>query len=121
MKKILIIDDAVDIVTSLEDLLVETGYKVFTAFNALSALKMTVDIIPDLILCDVFMPEMDGYEFLDKIKEHKATENIPVIILSAGADKANIEKGRNSGAVDFIIKPYNSLELLTLIKKAINN
>lgn len=121
MKKILIIDDAIDIVTSLVDLLEETGYKTFTAFNAVSALEITRDIIPDLILCDVFMPEMDGYQYLQEIRKEPATANIPVIILSAGADKTNIERGKNSGAINFMIKPYNSLELLTLIKKAVNN
>ena len=120
MKKILIIDDAVDIVTSLVDLLEETGYKTYTAFNAVSALSITRNIVPDLILCDVFMPEMDGYQYLKEIRKESATANIPVIILSAGADKINIEKGKSAGVFSFIIKPYNSLELLSLIKKAVN-
>jgi CheY-like chemotaxis protein len=121
MKKILIVDDAADIVTSLVDLLEESGYQTFSALKAPPALKLVKDLIPDLILCDVFMPEMNGYEFIEALKADPATAGIPVIILSAGADKANVEKGRNAGVFDFVIKPYNSLDLLVLINKALGD
>lgn len=121
MKKILVVDDAIDIVSSLVDLLEEVNYRVFYSYNAESALKMAKEIIPDLILCDIFMPEMDGYQLIREIRNFPPTSEIPIIILSAGVDKVDIEKGRCAPVNKFIVKPYNTLELLGIIKDIFSN
>ena len=121
MKKILVVDDAVDIVSSLVDLLEEVHYKVFYSYTAESALKMAKEMMPDLILCDIFMPEMDGYQLISEIRNYPPTSQIPIIILSAGVDKIDIEKGKQAPVNRFIVKPYNTLELLKNIKDIFSN
>ena len=120
MKKILIIDDSKDIVTSLVDFLEEEQYEVYYAYEAITALKITNTVFPDLIICDIFMPGMNGYDYYRELKENKLTSHIPVIFITAAADKNEIERGKEAGVGYFIIKPYNILDILKIIKNILN-
>jgi Response regulators consisting of a CheY-like receiver domain and a winged-helix DNA-binding domain len=121
MKKILIVDDAEDIVSSLTDLLEESGYETFCAYSAVSAIEITKKVIPNLILCDILMPQIDGYEYLKQLKSNISTSNIPVIFLSAGAEKSEVERGMNAGVEKFILKPYDAVDLIKTIETLLSD
>lgn len=115
--KVLIVDDnPTNLKVLFEYLSGETGYKVFVAKNGREALDRTVHAQPDIILLDIMMPEMDGYETCRRLKEDKGTSDIPVIFLTAFSDTDNKIKAFNHGAVDFIVKPFNQQEVLARIK-----
>jgi CheY-like chemotaxis protein len=120
-KKILIIDDSKDIVTSLVDFLEEHQFVVRYAYDAFGALNIVNELLPDLIICDIFMPGMDGYEFYREIKTEPLTAEIPVIFITAAADKNEVERGKAAGVKHFIIKPYSILHLLDVIKSVLND
>lgn len=117
MKKILVVDDSQDILTSLTDLLEESGYYVLTAGNSQSALRIMQENIPDLILCDIVMPELTGYDLLSEIKKNTMTMNIPFIFISAQAEKMDVKKGLNAGADEYLTKPFDSVALLGLVER----
>lgn len=119
MKKILIVDDSIDIVSSLVDLFEESGYETHKAYTASDALKITKSIMPDLIICDILMPKINGYEFLEEIRRGSITSKIPVLFLSAKASKEEIKKGLESGANGYIVKPYDSLALLSKVNDSL--
>lgn len=104
-KVILIVDDTVINLTYAAEVLGDT-YKVIPAKSGAKALELLEKIIPDLILLDVEMPEMDGHETIQKIKSNPKTAGVPVIFLTAHSDKENELKGFQLGAVDFITKPF---------------
>lgn len=116
MKKILIVDDSQDIITSLVDFLEEEEYQVQYALDAYSALEITKTFLPDLVICDILMPGMDGYGYYKEIKKTKLTAEIPIIFITASTDKNELQRGEESGARYFIVKPYNLLDLLKIIK-----
>jgi CheY-like chemotaxis protein len=117
MEKILIVDDSPDITTSLSDLLKECGYNVYSAQCAEQGLLLARQVMPDLILSDILMPKKDGYEFLKMLKEDKETSNIPVVFISAKAEKSESLKSFEAGACDFILKPYDAKGLLKIISE----
>ncbi len=112
---ILIVDDVPKNLQVLGSILYDNGYEIAMADNGPSALKMLEDISPDLILLDVMMPEMDGYEVCAKLKKDPKLAEIPVIFLTAKSETNNIIEAFKSGAVDYITKPFNSLELLSRV------
>ena len=114
-KKILIIEDAKVIRENISTLLSEEGYKVFTANNGKDGLQKARENMPDLLLCDIKMPGMDGYEILEALSENDSTKSIPFIFLTAKVEKENISKGLSLGAVDYIFKPFDSDVLLKCI------
>jgi DNA-binding response OmpR family regulator len=107
MQKILIVDDTPANVKSLLNALKNPDYKLFVATNGTNALEMIASNPPDLILLDIVMPIMDGYEVCKKLKADKATKNIPVIFITARDDNEDEELGFEMGAVDYITKPIN--------------
>ncbi len=113
--KILIVDDVPENIQILVHLLKEKGLKVNYADSGLKALKAIKNNLPDLILLDVSMPEMNGFEVCDKLKQDKLTSHIPVIFLTAKVDQQDIITGLEKGAVDYITKPFNSKELTTRV------
>ncbi len=113
--RILIVDDTQGNIQILGTILLKEGYQVNVARNGLQALNLVEKVIPDLILLDIMMPEMDGYETCRHLKSSPQTKNIPVIFLTARTDTDDIIKGFEMGAVDYITKPFNATELLVRV------
>jgi len=120
--KILIVDDSMNNLKLLSSTLKHNGYAIYIAQNGMNALNILEKVSPDLILLDVVMPEMDGYEVCKKIKdnENDTIKNIPIIFLTAKVDKNDIIKGFQCGAVDYITKPFHPMELLARVKTHIS-
>ncbi len=110
----MVVDDEVSVTTVLDRILTEEGYQVIVANSGKAALKALDEIVPDLIMLDIKMPEMDGYETLDQIKQ--VYEEVPVIMLTAVPDPVSINKSINLGADDYIRKPFRSAELIARIR-----
>ena len=94
-----------------------SGYDVATAFNGEDGLAKAREIKPDIVLLDVMMPVMDGFAVLRHLYNGQATRNIPVIMMTVKGETKDILKAQEIGAMDYIIKPFNSEELLKLIDK----
>lgn len=115
---ILIVEDNSDMRQYVLDI-IKKDYDFITAHNGFEALKRLNKHQPDLILCDIMMPIMDGYEFLKKTKSDPKYKHIPLIFLTARADSGMKVEGLEEGADDYIIKPFNSLELLARVKSSL--
>lgn len=115
MKKILVIDDAEFILESTMTLLKFEGYDVVTATNGLEGVEAAKENEPDLILCDISMPELDGYGVLEAIRANPLTETTPFIFLTAFSEKKNMRMGMEKGADDYLVKPFNREELIAAI------
>ncbi len=109
--KILAVDDNPINLKLLSSALINSDYEIFTASSGQQALELTHSVLPDLILLDVMMPDMDGYEVCKKLQEDERTRYIPVIFLSARNEAVDKAKGLALGAVDYLTKPFNPLEI----------
>ena len=116
-KKILIVDDEDDILHFLELVLREKGYEVATAGSGYEALTRTQMEKPDLVLLDIMMPQMDGWEVLKLLRVDEETRRIPVAMLSARTEAKDRVQGLQEGAVDYICKPFSLKELLSKIEQ----
>jgi two-component system alkaline phosphatase synthesis response regulator PhoP/two-component system response regulator VicR len=116
-KKILAVDDERHIVRLVQVNLERAGYQVITAFDGKEALKKVESDKPDLIVLDVMMPHMDGFEVLKHLKSNDTTKDIPVVMLTAKAQDADVFRGWASGVDCYLTKPFNPLELLTFVKR----
>lgn len=112
---VLIADDFPNNIQILEMILKKEGYRISVAYDGVEALKMVKRTMPDLILMDIIMPEMDGFETCKSIKTSSKTKDIPVIFLTARTETDHIVKGFEMGAVDYVTKPFNSAELLARV------
>ena len=117
-KKILVVDDEISICMLLQNFL-SAEYEVVTLNNAIEALEWLEGNIPDLIVSDIQMPEMDGYDFLTKVRERGFTKHTPVVMLSGKAESKERIKCYRLGAQDYLTKPFNPEELEELVKKNI--
>ncbi len=117
MKKILIIEDNFEVRDNLSEILELSNYDVVTAENGKIGVQKALTNTPHLILCDVMMPELDGFGVLKILDQHPATRNIPFIFLTAKAEKSDFRKGMNLGADDYITKPFDDVELLEAIER----
>ena len=113
--KILVVDDENYILHILDFSLGAEGYEVITAEDGEEAVRKTRDERPDLVVLDVMMPKMDGYETCKRLKEEEATRNIPVILLSAKGRTMDQNKGFEVGADDYITKPFSPRKLIEKI------
>lgn len=120
MKKILIIEDNEDIRESSTEILELAGYEVLQAENGKIGVELAQQHLPDMILCDIMMPELDGYGVLYLLSKNKNTENIPFIFLTAKAERADMRKGMEMGADDYLTKPFDDIELLNTIESRFN-
>lgn len=112
---VLVVDDQVRNLQMVTNLLTHRGFEVITATGGREALNCLATKIPDLILLDVIMPEMDGFEVCRQIKSNRATSHVPVVFLSGSADQSSIVRGFETGGVDYIAKPFNKAELLARV------
>ncbi|HLO52342.1 MAG TPA: EAL domain-containing protein [Kamptonema sp.] len=118
--EILIVDDSPVNLRLLSSLLIQRGYNVRKAINGQAALRAAEAVLPDLILLDVLMPEMNGYEVCQSLKDNPKTANIPVIFLSFLGENLERSKGFKFGACDYINKPFNLDEILIKIQNQLN-
>jgi len=116
-KKILVVDDERHIVRLVQVNLERQGYQVVSAFDGREALKKVESERPDLIVLDVMMPHMDGFEVLKRLKSDDKTKDIPVVMLTAKAQDADVFRGWASGVDCYLTKPFNPIELLTFVKR----
>jgi len=110
---IMVVDDEPRLVSLIETYLVQYGYQVLKAFNGREALDLAERQKPDLIVLDIMMPEMDGYEFL---RRHRQTSQTPVIFLTAKVEDEDKVLGLEMGADDYIVKPFRPRELMARVK-----
>lgn len=115
-KTILVIEDNDDIRESTEEILLLAGYEVLTASEGKSGVDLALKQLPDLILCDIMMPVLDGYGVLFLLGKHSETSNIPFIFLTAKAERADMRKAMEMGADDYLTKPFDDIELLNAIE-----
>lgn len=116
MIKLLIIEDDIVLRDNTAELLELLNYDVIKAANGKDGLRLARTHLPHIIVCDIMMPEMDGYEVLQQLSKNKKTKFIPFIFLSAKTEHQDIRKGMNMGADDYITKPFTEDELLSAIK-----
>ena len=116
-KKVLIADDEPNIVTSLEFLLRQKGYEVRVAHAGDEALAAVAAFAPDLVLLDVMMPRMSGYDVCQKLRENPATRALPIIMLSAKGRDVEVTKGMAVGADAYVTKPFSTKELVARVQQ----
>jgi len=116
MKKVLIIEDNEDIRENIAEILDLADYKSFTAANGKEGVAKAMESQPDLIICDIMMPELDGYGVLHILSKKESTAGIPFIFLTAKAERSDMRKGMTLGADDYITKPFDDTELLDAIE-----
>jgi two-component system alkaline phosphatase synthesis response regulator PhoP/two-component system response regulator VicR len=116
-KKILVVDDERHIVRLVEVNLSRAGYDVATAYDGVEALEKVEEEDLDMIVLDVMMPRMDGFEVLKRLQADPDTQDIPVIMLTAKAQDADIFRGWSSGVSSYLTKPFNPRELLTFVER----
>lgn len=109
--KIMVVDDEPDIVKLVKISLEMANFEVIEAFSGVEALEKTQGVVPDLFLLDIMMPDMNGYEVCEKLKEDDRTRDVPVVMLTAKGQKGDAEQGLKVGADDYIIKPFDPYEL----------
>lgn len=114
-KKILLIDDSEDILFSTKAMLDLDGYNVITAPGGTQGIEMAINEMPDLIICDVSMPEVTGYDVVQAIRANEKTALIPFVFLTAYTDKAKMREGMEKGADDYLTKPFTRPELFSAI------
>ena len=114
-KKVLIIEDEATLQKALQEVLVAEGYDILSALDGSRGLEMAREENPDLILLDIILPKMDGFEVLKELKSEEKTESIPVIILTNLSDISDIQKALDLGATTYLVKADFSLE--DVIKK----
>ena len=119
-EKILIIEDEEEIRSNLQELLKLINYEVITAENGKQGIQLAHDALPDLVICDILMPQMDGYEVYEALQQSIKTQLIPFIFLTAKADLTDIRKGMQLGADDYIVKPYSSEDIMKSVRKRLD-
>ncbi|CAH0309306.1 Response regulator PleD [Pedobacter sp. Bi27] len=115
-KKVLIIEDNDDIRESTAEVLDLAGYQTFTAKHGKLGVEMALNHLPDVILCDIMMPELDGYGVLYLLNKNQKTANIPFIFITAKTERADMRKGMEMGADDYLTKPFDDIELFKAIE-----
>jgi len=117
MAKILVADDERDIRDLIAFTLKFSGHEVVTASNGEEAYELTIKELPDLVLTDVRMPKMNGYEACKRIKAEPATRQIPVVFLSAKGQESEIQSGLEAGGVEYLLKPFAPDQLMRKVSE----
>lgn len=116
MKKILIIEDETPVRENLIELLSAEGYQPIEARDGEEGVSLAWEMLPDLILCDISMPKMDGYGVLSRVSRDPATATIPFIFLTARVEREDLRRGMSMGADDYITKPFTIDDVLHSIE-----
>ncbi|RYY62575.1 MAG: response regulator [Chitinophagaceae bacterium] len=116
MYAVLIIEDNAAILENTAEILELAGYKVATADNGKTGVELAIANPPDLIICDIMMPQLDGYGVLHLLRKNASTENVPFIFLTAKTERRDLRKGMEMGADDYITKPFEEIELLNAVE-----
>ena len=119
MKRILVIDDLPENVFLLRDRLEHEGYEVLSAYDGKSGIEKEITEIPDLILLDVMMPDINGFDVCKTLVNDSRTSAIPIILVTARTDVEDTKEGLDAGAYGYIKKPFNKVELLARVKSAL--
>jgi DNA-binding NarL/FixJ family response regulator/two-component sensor histidine kinase len=120
MPRVLLVDDEKDLLEQTADFLDFEGFEVFSATTGLQGLQMARDQLPDIIVCDINMPELSGFEVLEELQKNSVTSAIPFIFLTARTDSTDRRSGMNLGADDYITKPFNNSDLIAAIRTRLN-
>jgi two-component system alkaline phosphatase synthesis response regulator PhoP len=120
MAKILIAEDERDIRDLIEFTLTFAGHQVFKAANGAEAVEFAQKVMPDLIMMDVRMPRMTGYEACRQIKQIDTVKNIPIVFLSAKGQESEIDTGLDAGAYDYILKPFAPMDLTKRVSEILS-
>ena len=115
-KKVLIIEDNADIRENVVEILELAEYVVYSADNGKTGIELALYNMPDIILCDIMMPELDGYGVLYILNKNPQMAGIPFIFLTAKAERLDLRKGIELGADDYLIKPFDDMDLLNAIE-----
>jgi len=116
MKKILVIEDNPEVRENITEILELSNYEVVSAENGKKGVELALQQTLDLIVCDIMMPELDGYGVLHLLNKHVETYGIPFIFLTAKSEKSDWRRGMEMGADDYLTKPFDSIELLNAIE-----
>ena len=119
MKKVVLIEDDTVLRENTAELLELSGYEVATAPNGKIGVEIVINTLPDIIICDIMMPELDGYGVLETLVRNDTTKYIPFIFLSAKTERRDVRKGMDLGADDYITKPFTEEELTSAIESRI--
>jgi CheY-like chemotaxis protein len=119
-KQILVCDDDPVILRLLQVNLELEGYDVLLAQHGQKAIEIAMKEHPDLVILDIMMPRMDGYQTCRRIKSEESTKDIPVIFLSAKAQQSDIEKGKSYGVEDYLTKPFDPTDLIEVVERLVN-
>ncbi len=120
MKKILLIEDNLDVRENTAEILELSGYEVATAENGKNGVQKALESQFDLVICDIMMPELDGYGVLRILSKNPKTNSIPFIFLSAKAEKQDFRRGMQLGADDYLTKPFDDVDLLNAVELRLN-
>ena len=119
MKTILVIEDNEEIRENTSEILELAGYTVINASNGKEGLLAATEGSPDIILCDIMMPGLDGYEVFDLLKNKVETSHIPIVYVSASAEKSDVKRAMDMGACGYVRKPFEVEELMEAINKCL--
>ncbi|HLN85308.1 MAG TPA: response regulator [Candidatus Limnocylindrales bacterium] len=115
-RKILLVDDSETVLLMERMILKQEPYQLITAKNGMEGVEKALEIKPDLILMDVVMPKMNGFEAVRWLRQRDATRSVPIVMVTTQAEAESMEAGYESGCSDYITKPIDSTELLTKVR-----
>jgi two-component system sensor histidine kinase/response regulator len=121
MPKILVVEDEPHIRDNIRQILEMSDFEVAIAPNGKQGLELASSEHPDLILCDIMMPELDGYGMLAQLRQNQSTAAIPLVFLTAKSELADYNEGIALGASDYLVKPFEMLELLQVVEKCLTH
>jgi len=119
MTKVLLIEDNLEIRENTAEILEMEGYLVEVAENGVIGIAKAKEKMPDIILCDIMMPEADGWEVIKQLKKNESTSRIPFVFITASVEKKEIQAGLDMGAVGYIRKPFEGGELLSTVEECL--
>lgn len=116
-RKILVIDDEADLLTLVKARLDKAGFETLIASGGREGIEDALRFKPDMILLDIMMPDINGFQVLKELKLKEETKDIPVVAFTALAEEDNIRRAKNLGAVDYVVKPFEFDHLLTTVRR----